>query len=83
MMTCVAGELIDGFADEVEVDFAARFSVPFPAQVLMTLLGLPLDDLAWLLDLKDGVIRPNRALGTPLDDPEAIDYQMTMIGCGL
>ena len=74
----LAAGLIDGFAHESEIDFAARFSVPFPALVLMTLLGLPLDDLAWLLDLKDGVIRPNRAIGRPLDDAEVIDYQTTM-----
>ena len=79
MITCVAGELIDDFADEPEIDFAARFSVPFPAQVLVTLLGLPLDDLAWLLDLKDGVTRPNRALGKSLVDSEVIAYQDTMI----
>ena len=78
MITCVAGELIDSFIDETEIDFSLRFSVPFPAQVLMTLLGLPLDDLAWLLDLKDGVIRPNRALGKPMDDPEVIAYRATM-----
>jgi cytochrome P450 len=77
-ITGLAAELISGFADEPEIDFAAQFSVPFPAQVLMTLLGLPLDDLAWLLDLKEGVIRPNRALGKPLDDPEVIAYQTTM-----
>jgi len=77
-ITGLAAELIGGFADEPEIDFAAQFSVPFPAQVLMTLLGLPLDDLAWLLDLKEGVIRPNRALGKPLDDPEVIAYQTTM-----
>jgi cytochrome P450 len=77
-ITCLAGELIDEFADELEIDFAARFSVPFPAQTLVSLLGLPLDDLAWLLDLKDGVIRPNRALGKPLDDPEVLAYQITM-----
>jgi cytochrome P450 len=80
MITCAAGELIDSFADQPEIDFSTRFSVPFPAQVLMTLLGLPLDDLAWVLDLKDGVIRPNRALGRPLDDPEVIAYQTTMTG---
>jgi cytochrome P450 len=77
-MTCLAGELLDDLVDESEIDFATRFSVPFPAQVLVALLGLPLDDLAWLLDLKDGVIRPNRALGKPLDDPEVIAYQITM-----
>lgn len=80
MITCAAGELIDALAGEPEIDFSARFSVPFPAQVLVTLLGLPLDDLAWLLDLKDGVTRPNRALGKPLDDPEVIAYQATMTG---
>ena len=74
----IACELIDSFADETEIDFATRFSVPFPAQVLVTLLGLPLDDLAWLLDLKDGVTRPNRALGKPLGDPEVLAYQVTM-----
>lgn len=78
MITCAAGELIDSFADQSEIDFSAQFSAPFPAQVLMTLLGLPLDDLAWVLDLKDGVTRPNRALGRPLDDPEVIEYQTTM-----
>jgi cytochrome P450 len=77
-ITGLAAHLIDGFAGEPEIDFAARFSVPFPAQVLMTLLGLPLDDLPWFLDLKDGVVQPNRALGKPLDDPEVIAYQTTM-----
>jgi cytochrome P450 len=80
MITCAAGELIDSFADQPEIDFSTCFSVPFPAQVLMTLLGLPLDDLAWMLDLKDGIICPNRALGRPPDDPEVIAYQSTMTG---
>jgi cytochrome P450 len=80
MITRAAVEQIDSFADQPEIDFSTRFSVPFPAQVLMTLLGLPLDDLAWVLDLKDGVIRPNRALGRPLDDPEVIAYRTTMTG---
>jgi cytochrome P450 len=77
-ITRLAAELIDGFASEPEIDFATQFSVPFPAQVLMMLLGLPQEDLPWVLDLKDGVIRPNRALGKPLDDPEVIRYQTTM-----
>jgi cytochrome P450 len=79
MVSYVAGELIDGFADEDEIDFSARFSVPFPAQVLMTILGLPLDDLGWILDLKEGVTRPDRTLGKPLDDPEVLGYQSKMI----
>jgi cytochrome P450 len=74
----LAAGLIDGFAGEPEIDFATEFSVPFPGQVLMMLLGLPLEDLPWLLDLKDGVTRPNRALGKPQDDPEVISYQTMM-----
>ena len=80
MISYVAGELIDTIVDDQEIDFAARFSVPFPAQVLMTILGLPMDDLGWLLDLKDGVTRPNRTLGKPLDDPEVAAYQSKMVG---
>jgi cytochrome P450 len=79
MIGYVAGELIDGLVGEEEIDFAARFSVPFPAQVLTTILGLPTDDLAWLLDLKEGVIRPDRTLGKPLEDPEVLAYQSNMI----
>ena len=79
MISYVAGELIDGIVGEEEIDFAARFSVPFPAQVLTTILGLPIDDLGWLLDLKEGVTRPNRTLGKPLDDPEVVAYQGNMI----
>jgi cytochrome P450 len=80
MISYVAGELIDSFIDEDEIDFSARFSVPFPAQVLTTILGLPLDDLGWLLDLKEGVTRPHRTLGKPLDDPEVAVYQSKMVG---
>jgi cytochrome P450 len=77
-ITRLAADLIKGFAGEPKIDFATQFSVPFPAKVLMTLFGLPLDDLAWFLDLKDGVTRPNRALGKPLDDPEVLAYRATM-----
>jgi cytochrome P450 len=79
MISYVAGELIDGLVGEEEIDFAAEFSVPFPAQVLTTILGLPMDDLGWLLDLKEGVMRPNRTLGKPLMDPEVLAYQNNMI----
>lgn len=75
---CLAVNLIERFVDEPEIDFATEFSVPFPAQVLMTLLGLPLDELPWFLDLKDGVIQPNRVIRKPLDDPEVTRYRDSM-----
>ncbi len=37
----LVNHLIDGFIARGEVDFAKEFSVPFPSQVFLTLLGLP------------------------------------------
>src|SRR6478609_6766967 len=51
----LANELIDAFVDRDGVDFAREFSVPFPSLVFLTLLGLPLDELARFIDMKDGI----------------------------
>lgn len=67
----LANELIDGFIDEDEIDFVTRFSLPYPSQVFLTMLGLPLGDLPRLLDMKDGIIRPHIKLGTPVRHPDA------------
>src|SRR6266545_1646372 len=50
-------ERIDAFIDRGECDFSTEFSVPLPSEVFLTLLGLPLSDLATFLKMKDGVIR--------------------------
>ena len=71
----LVNELIDRFADETEIDFAAQFSVPFPSQVFLSLLGLPFEDLPKFLAMKDGIIRPFHVLGKPMDDPEVSAYQ--------
>ena len=60
----LVNDLIDRFIDRGEVDFAAEFSVPFPSQVFLTLLGLPLDELDRFLAMKDGIIRPGHVTGT-------------------
>ena len=65
----LANELIDGFSGISEIDFAQQFSLPFPSQVFLTLIGLPLDDLPTLLEMKDGVLRAHHVLGTDFDDP--------------
>ena len=44
-VSSLVNHLIDQFVDRGEVDFAREFSVPFPSQVFLTLLGLPLDEL--------------------------------------
>ena len=68
-------ELIDDFIEKDEIDFAKEFSVPFPTQVFLTLLGLPIDELPVLLAMKDGIIRPAAVLGKPPDHPDVEAYQ--------
>ena len=71
----LVNELIDSFVDAHEIDFSQQFSVPFPSQVFLTLLGLPLDDLPLFLTMKDGIIRPDHVIGKPRDDAETVAYQ--------
>ena len=64
-VTALAWELVDSIAGEAEVDFVRSFSVPFPSQVFLALLGLPLDELPRFLRMKDGFIRPESITGQP------------------
>jgi len=74
-VSALVNDLIDGFVDRGEVDFAKEFSIPFPSQVFLTLLGLPLDELDRFLTMKDGIIRPDHVTGTMYGSQEASDYQ--------
>jgi cytochrome P450 len=74
-VTALANELIDGFGDSAEIDFAQQFSIPFPSEVFLTLLGLPLEELPLLLRMKDGIIRPGHVVGKPFRHPESAAYQ--------
>ena len=71
----LVNSLIDGFGDRTEVNFAKEFSIPFPSQVFLTLLGLPLEDLPTFLEMKDGIIRPNHVTGAPYGSHKAVTYQ--------
>jgi cytochrome P450 len=71
----LVNDLIDRFIDRGEVDFAAEFSVPYPSQVFLTLLGLPLDELDRFLAMKDGIIRPDHVTGSPYGSAEADAHQ--------
>ncbi len=62
-VSALVNQLIDGFIDRGEVDFAKEFSIPFPSQVFLTLLGLPLEELDRFLTMKDGIIRPDHVTG--------------------
>jgi cytochrome P450 len=74
-MTRLVNELIDAFADEDEIDFVSRFSVPFPSRVLLTVVGLPFEELPTLIRLKNGIVRPHHVVGTRIGHPEASAYQ--------
>jgi cytochrome P450 len=73
--TALVNDLIDGFVDEDEIDFCARFSTPFPSQVFLTLFGLPLEELPRFLAMKDGVIRPDQVVGHDFGHPETEAHQ--------
>jgi cytochrome P450 len=74
-VTGLANDLIDGFIGDEEIDFAERFSVPFPSRVFLTMFGLPHDELPTFLRMKDGVIRPDVVVGHELGHPETDAYQ--------
>ena len=61
--------LIDSFVDDGKVDFARQFSVPFPSEIFLGLLGLPFEELPRFLAMKDGIIPPHLAVGVPWDSP--------------
>ena len=64
-VTELVRRLVDGIAHEREVDFVERFSIPFPSQVFLSLLGLPMEHLPRFLEMKDGFIRPESITGQP------------------
>jgi cytochrome P450 len=76
----LVNELIDRFGSASEIDFAKQFSLLFPSQVFLTLIGLPLDDLPRLLDMKDGVLRAHPVLRTDFDDPRCEVLKPEMAG---
>ena len=74
-VTALVNELIDGFGESAEIDFAQQFSIPFPSEVFLTLLGLPLEELPGLVRMKDGIIRPGHVVGKPMRHPDSAAYQ--------
>lgn len=74
-VAALVNDLIDGFIDRGEVDFAKEFSVPLPSQVFLTLLGLPISDTELFLKMKDGIIRPDHVVGKPRDHADTLAYQ--------
>jgi cytochrome P450 len=66
--------LIDAFAADGEVDFFAAFCEPLPSQIFLRQLGLPLDEVPFLMWVKDGIIRPTDAEHQQAAGPKLIEY---------
>ncbi len=58
-----ANELIDEFIEAGECEFNTAFAIPLPCTAFLRLMGLPVDQMALFLELKDGIIRPNAPPG--------------------
>ncbi|MGP0032064.1 MAG: cytochrome P450 [Acidimicrobiales bacterium] len=74
-VTRIVNGLIDRFIDRGEVDFAKEFSIPFPSEVFLDLLGLPFSELDRFLTMKDGLIRPDHVVGKPYGSRAVGAYQ--------
>ena len=59
----LANELIDAFIDRGEVEYSDAFAIPLPCTVFLALMGLPQEELAHFLELKDNLIRPPGGFG--------------------
>jgi cytochrome P450 len=56
VVRALAIELIDRFARRGKCDLVTEFALPLPAQVFLTLFGLPVDDRDRLIAWKDAVL---------------------------
>jgi cytochrome P450 len=70
----LAESLIDGFAADGRVDFFAAFCEPLPSQIFLSQLGLPLDDVGFLMWVKDGIIRPTDEEHRASAGPKLVEY---------
>ena len=66
MVRDLAGELIGHFAGRGECDLVAELAVPLPAQVFLTLFGLPLEDRDRLIAWKEALVNN---FGVPGGEP--------------
>jgi cytochrome P450 len=56
LVRTLVGTLIDSFADRGHCDLVAELAVPLPAEVFLTLFGLPMKDRDQLIAWKEGLL---------------------------
>jgi cytochrome P450 len=65
----LVGRLIDSFVERGHCDLVAELAVPLPAQVFITLFGLPMEDLDRLIAWKEGLLgSPMLSGGKPTEE---------------
>jgi cytochrome P450 len=72
--------LIDTFEDRGECNFTEEFAEIFPSSVFLGLMGLPEDDLRMFLDLRDGILHPEKEDPMALYETEARQRIMDRTG---
>jgi cytochrome P450 len=72
---------IDAFADKGECDVVSDLAVKFPTQAILTLFGLPQEDLPQFLDWVAGLIK-NTSVNSILNEPteRQIECSMQLFG---
>jgi cytochrome P450 len=70
----LAESLVDEFAANGEVELYQSFCVPLPSQIFLRQLGLPLEDVGFLIWVKDGIIRPTDEEHRATASPKLIEY---------
>jgi len=65
----LVGTLIDSFAERGHCDLVAELAVPLPAEVFLTLFGLPMEDRDRLIAWKEGLLgSPMLSGGKPTEE---------------
>ncbi len=63
-----ANRFIDNFVDRGECNFTDEFAELFPSAVFLGLMGLPWDELDTLMELRNGILHPERINPAAEDD---------------
>ncbi|MET0921362.1 MAG: cytochrome P450 [Acidimicrobiia bacterium] len=64
-------EFIDRFIERGECNFTEEFAEVFPASVFLGLMGLPEGEMRMFLDMRDGILHPEKVDPLAIGSPEA------------
>jgi cytochrome P450 len=70
-MTDQFNGFMDAFIDRGECNFTDEIAELFPSAVFLGLMGMPLDELHTFLELRDGILHPEKIDPNALTDPMA------------